>query len=696
MISDFINALENDETPASSELAAARKAVEGLSIKLADDPSIAGTDVIINALRVLQDESKPEYILAMGIINATKGISTVDVKGWIKESRRNLSLVGKDGNRPTYLDDIFQNSPLPELIIPAGIRISNDITMKIEPGPMGIGTRELTLAHGGVILTGKTEDIDDGTQGLKISWTEGRGWRHHVIDSSVLMDTKQLGVLKGFGIPLEIMTLREMCSYLLELEAINKETLPVTKTARSFGWQRGGAEGFLAGRDFIRPDGEVISASVGMHNKEWENDSVVFRGGSPGEHQIAEGFHAHGNYGDWVNAIATASRYPVVLSTFYASFVPVMLKIFRCPNFIFSLDCDSSHGKSIAQMIAASVWGMCEENKGESVFQTWDITDFALECRLAVLNSLPLILDDTQRASKTKNGGNFVSDVIYKVCSGRGSGKGQPHGLRLVKSHETVMITSGELRIFEMSKEQHGGTKMRVLGITEPPFGKVSSATEKVVNSLKDTVLQNYGHAGVRFVQFVMRNKDRWEAWHGDFKAEGERYRTMATTDKAGRLATYAGAIAATAKLVHEALELPFKFYQPLDSLWVEISKQAEDAQGAYAAWSFFRSYIKSRENQFHGREMDARIPPSQGWMGRWDRNSNKVAVFPHIVKTTLQAQGYRDPDKILMHWKERGWLDAATDRESRLTRPVCVPRGEKSSTQMVVLIMPDEEEAEE
>lgn len=693
---EFINALESDDAPVSGELAAARKALEGIAIKASDDPLYVSRPDIVKALGVLQSKAPIEYSLISARLAAC-GIGKRTLDREVKLANSNLRAVNSnDGHRPKMLCDIFPNSPLGELIIPSDIQLSEDFTIKSERNPLGM-VADLTLAHGAIILTGKTEDIDDGQQGLRISWTEGKGWRHFVVDSATLMDTRAFGALKGYGAPLEITTLRELCSYLLELEARNKNTLPVTKTARTFGWQKNGEEGFLAGRDFITSEGEIIKASVNLHAKEWENDSVIFKANSPGEYQIAEGFHQRGNYGDWINAVTTASKYPVVLATILTSFVPPMLKILGCPNFVFSLDCTTTNGKSIAQMGAASVWGCCAENKGESLFQTWSISEHALEYRSNILSGMPIILDDTEQAPKNRNKGNYISDVIYKVCGGRGSGKGTPGGLRIVKSWETVLISSGEMPIFEMSEEQRGGAKMRVLGIRRQPFGERSIVLKKVVDGLKEAFLENYGFAGVRFVEFITKNKDRWDAWRTEFKTEAERYSKMATTENAGRLATYAAAIAVTARLVHEALQLPFPFYQPLDELWPDISKQAEDTQGAEAAYLFMCNWVRAHQNQFHGQEMDVRLAPSSGWLGRWDRNWDKAAIFPHIVKETLARAGYKDSDKILNEWKERGRIITQKDRPNRLNIPVNVPANSRKASLMVMLVLNDVgKEAEE
>ena len=65
--------------------------------------------------------------------------------------------------------------------------------------------------------------------------------------------------------------------------------------------------------------------------------------------------------------------------------------------------------------VDASIWGDPDDTNPDSTLKTWDSTAVFRERAPAVLNSLPLILDDTKLANK-QNGD--VATTIYSIAYG--------------------------------------------------------------------------------------------------------------------------------------------------------------------------------------------------------------------------------------------------------------------------------------
>lgn len=674
--SDFITSLES-VAPTSDPLAEARLLVAGLAVRVNADKKAAFAPDVIAALRLLKDQSPGDYAEALETLRAC-GAAVALVKSEVVKQAK-LRVVA-EGERLRHLAcDYLKNAPITDLVIPGDYRIVADESGGYELLQSSLFGQEV-VAHCAPLITGKTIDIDEENQGLRLSWSRGNGFSHRVVDRGQLFDARRITGLTDFGYAVTSTNAKLQVDYFAQFEAENLLTLPTAKTTSHFGWQGKGREaGFLVGRMFINPKGESVKSELRADAMDWTDGVVVFRGHGPGDEQIAEGYYAQGNFGDWVNAVQIASKYPRVLATIYCSFVSVMLAILDCPNFIFDLCSVTSEGKTTAQRAAASVWGCPDERQMSAAIQTWDVTKVFVERASAVLCDLPLILDDTKRATDTR----IISSVLYAVASGRGRGRGSVQGLQKSRVYRTVLISSGEQKVTSFSTD--AGAKMRVLEIEGTPFGKVNAETAKVVESLNLAFRSNFGHAGPKFAEWLNQNRERWPEFRLRFNQKAQAYIESASSEKAGRMATYAAAIAITAELVHEALTLPFAFDDPLAKLWAEISGEADDAIGAGKAMRHLLSWAQSNEHRFIGRELDTRNAPSAGWLGRWDRGDDEpIAIFPHVVEELLKAQNFH-VESVLGEWKRREWIECAADKPSRKTKPVRPRPGEKT-TQMVVI----------
>jgi putative DNA primase/helicase len=689
----FSEPIDGGAVAPESELVAARAVLTDIVTRAAADVGVLHDGPVVAALLMLKKHASGEYESLIAKLRAVKGVRLRALEGKIKGAESNLRLVGQGESDIKTLADYFpHDSPLPELTIPAGYWFTDGSTLRLRAQQ----SPEL-IAHGAIAVTGRTEDIDGDGKGVRLSWSRGRGWSHRIVNRDVMAEARQLTALAGNDFPVTSVNAKEQVVFLAQLEADNYHRLPVKKTASRFGWMgKKGEEGFLLGGQFITPEGESIQTAIDENADQWDTAGVVFRGNSVGESQIAEGYRPHGNYGDWINAVVKASAYPVVMSTIYASLSSAMLHILDCKNFVYSIDGDTSYGKTSAATAGASVWGSPDVNAPGAAMTTWGTTLYAIERRAAVLRGLPVMLDDTKLAPKVRGEQEIIPKVIYMIASGRAAAKGMPGGLRAETLLETVLITTGEMPAVDFSND--GGTRLRVLEITAKPFGGKSDEIEKVVNHLNREFSANYGHAGPRFVKYLIQNRDKWNKWIDAYRAKIELLIARAAdagigTGKAGRLAAYVALISQTAEIAHKALELPYTFYDPIETLWLDIARQAEDPLNADRAFDLVISWCNSHQNRFIGREMDDRTAPPSGWAGKWQRQSDEIFIYPHLVDDLLKAKGYPSADAVLRQWKEGGKLRCGTD-QLRYTVQVRIRRGE-SAERVYALKHPNESETQ-
>jgi uncharacterized protein DUF927/Cch-like protein len=672
------------EAEPDSDLEKARMIVAGLGGRLSQGTKVAFEPEVLGALALLRQQSPGDFQEAKEILRGAK-VSLRDIERELKKYQPKLRLVQPDDDPTQYASDFLKDAPIPDLIIPDGYKLESDRTLGQVPNPMGFLMME-PIAFGAMLITGRTKDIDAEMEGLRLSWKRGGFWRHRIVDRGIVASARELVSLANMGFPVTSSDAKLQVEYFARLEAANFSALPTARTTSHMGWQGADCkQGFSIGKDFIGPDGATVEAEIKADAMDWSNKAIAFRGASAGDDQIVEGYHCAGSFDGWTEAAAKLVPYPRALSAVYGSFAAPLLQLLGLPNFIIDLAARTSQGKTTAQRAAASVWGSPDERKPGAALQTWDITKVGIERVSAVLNGIPLILDDTKRAKDPR----IIADALYLVTSGRGRVRGSLTGLQVSKTWHTVLISSGEQPVTSFTND--GGTRMRVLEIQGAPFGKQDAETGKVVELFNLAVMSNYGYAGRRFVKWLIENFDQRDEWKAEINRRAELYVKAAASERAGRLALYAATIAQAASLAHQALDLPWTFEDPIEKLWAEISGEAEDAVGAKRALRYLLSWAWANEVRFIGREQENRggipVAPASGWIGRWDRDEKFefIGFYPHHVEDVLRAQNF-NPDAVMGEWRERGWLRVKDDGRQRFT---CLHRlrGETKSAHLITVL---------
>jgi hypothetical protein len=531
-----------------------------------------------------------------------------------------------------------------------------------------------------VILTELSRDTHKNTEAVTLAWYRDGQWRQRVIDREVVANARSIVELAALGLPVNSNNANSFVAYIADFEAQNLDTLPATKFARHLGWQGDplGHDGFLWGTALVtaagvRPDRcdrpDTVPATV-------DGGVVHFRGADAGDDQIAEGFHAAGTLAGWLEAVRPLAPYPRVKLVLYASLAPALLPILASPSFILDLAGETSTGKTTALRVAASDWGNPDETSHRgATLSTWDGTAVWRERAPTVLHNLPFILDDTKRARKPED----VASTIYEVSQGRGRGRGSVRGLARSETWQTVLLTSGEQAVTSFTGD--GGTRARVLTLWGSPFGARDAQTQELVRKLNQDIKCHYGHAGPRFVQYLLAKRERWDHWRGLYRRYQEDFERRAPNPVAGRLAAHLAVLKLTTLIAHEALALPWERKCPITPLWSELIQEASEADRAAAALRHVLGVAYANPGKFYVK--DGKLdPPPDGWWGRWDpwpppvippagTGSAEVVIppidervdswawigfVPHRLDTILADAGF-DPASTLRTWKDRGWI---------------------------------------
>ena len=308
-------------------------------------------------------------------------------------------------------------------------------------------------------------NIDTGEEKLKLAFRKGTMWRRLIISKTILANANKVTELAGSGIAVTSQSARAFVQYISDLENLNYDTIPERKCIGRLGYIQD--EGFSPFVDGLIFDGDA-------------NFKALFSTVRP-----------HGEEQKWVDVarevrgMSTTAR--IILA---ASFASVLLEPLNClPFFVHLWGVDSGTGKTVALMVAASVWG--DPAVGNYV-KTFDGTVVGLEKTAAFLNNLPLCLDELQLAKDAKGRTHFD---VYKLAQGVGRTRGnRAGGVDLTPTWRNCILTTGESPLTGVTSG--AGAVNRVIDIE----CKASSVVIRDGMRISGIVKRNYGFAGRRFV----------------------------------------------------------------------------------------------------------------------------------------------------------------------------------------------------
>ena len=311
-------------------------------------------------------------------------------------------------------------------------------------------------------------NIDTGVEKLKIAFSKGRKWREIIADKKTLASSQSIIALADNGIAVNSENSKSLVKYLHDVENMNYERIPELKSISRLGYI----------------DGEGFSPYV---------DGLIFDGDA-NFRKIYKTVTAHGSVDKWLQTALQVRKTNVAARiVLAASFASVLIApVGSLPFFVHLWGGESGTGKSVAAMLAASVWAV--PNIGRYI-QTFDSTKVGHERLAAFLNHLPLMIDELQLAKDAR--GKLVFDV-YALAEGVGRTRGNKMGgIEETPTWANTIITTGESPITNSSSG--AGAINRVIEIECSPDFKIIEDGHAMASTLKE----NYGFAGREFVEML-------------------------------------------------------------------------------------------------------------------------------------------------------------------------------------------------
>lgn len=330
----------------------------------------------------------------------------------------------------------------------------------------GNGGTEIACIHP-IMPVERYVNIDTGEEKIKIAYFNGKYWRDAIISKLDAFDASKVIRLAAIGVSVTTKTARALADYLCYIEGKNKDIIPETESVERLGYI-GNGRGFSPYVDNIVFDGDT-------------NYSTIY-----------DAITEHGNYDKWLETAVKCRNDSLTAQIMLAaSFASVLIKKIGALCFFVHLwGADSGTGKSVALMLAASVWGDPEIGKYP---QTFNATQVGHEKTAAFLNNIPMCIDELQLSKDSHGHSKFD---VYQLAQGVGRTRGNKGGgVDRTPVWALCVLTTGESPI--VSENAGAGAVNRVIDIE----CRASDAVIRDGIGVSRIIKRNYGFAGKKFVE---------------------------------------------------------------------------------------------------------------------------------------------------------------------------------------------------
>lgn len=385
-------------------------------------------------------------------------------------------------------------------------------------------------------------------------------------------------------------------------------------------------------------------------------------------------YHGHfdltpvGSLEVWLNAVTREvipqiPLYTSLLLGFASPLLAFLKETFNLDCPIFCLTNDSSKGKTTAAMLLTSIFSnpLLKRGTMTSLFGTQN----ALISFLPSATGLPIVFDETGLSgTDEKDTYNF----LYRLASGVSKSRlSKATELKEIKTWASFIVLTSENPILQ--QDAPNGLRARCFEINETLTASASQA-----ELLKCIATENYGNAGIRYMQWLVQRTDKISA---DFLSEKATLlhltekSQLAEKSLSQRIMTLFSLLTLASKYVSECFHIPVQQQALIDYLiqkCTDICCISENTNESFdqVMQSVYRC-ISSYTSEEH--------PNSNKIVGKLEERGNEKLVFITTSEFQNICKEYHIQKlSFLKDCKKKGLLLCEDDRLSK--RVILVPHG--------------------
>lgn len=467
-------------------------------------------------------------------------------------------------------------------------------------------------------------NLDTNLEKIKLAFYKDQKWQTVIVEKTTIASKSKILQLANFGIEVNENNAKELITYLADVLELN-DIKPKIST-NHLGW---------IDKNFV-PYTDKYVLDV---DKEFK--------------QKIDSISESGNYEEWKEYVRNLRKDSRTLRFMIAaSFAGILVRIFKLNTFIVHLWGKSGNGKTVAEMVCASIWGRPDNN----MISNLSNTAIANERLCNFYRNMPIFLDELQIAKARYKS---FDEVIYTLTEGKGKERGTvDNGIREQTSWQTIIILNGEEPITsDTSKE---GVKNRVIEINDDlPIIEDGNATVKFIQD-------NYGFAGKEFINLIA-DREQLEQVNNKFIkdiSELTEYKKQVNAFACIMTADYY-----CSKLIFNDEPLN------LDDIREYIREDTDEADRYY---NYLIDQLNINKNKFltrndHSTELDK--PSGEIW-GKIEQtseySSNKKVIgyyiYPEIARKIF-AETSENWNSIKKKLADKGYIETSSEQQKGITK---------------------------
>lgn len=453
-----------------------------------------------------------------------------------------------------------------------------------------------------ILPAGITENIETGEQKYILAFSSLRNgrfvWKNVKVEPAVCCSKNKIVTLANLGVVVNDEKARNLMGYISDMYRINEDHIPLTKSISHLGW---------IGKEFFPYTKDII----------FDGDAA--------QEKTVQAIKGHGSAALWQQESVKYRKNLIVRLLMDASLASVLINKLKCLCFVVHLWGGTGTGKTVAFLVAASVWGSPDD-----LILSVDSTVNYCTSRAALMKSLPVFVDETQLSRGS------LEKLIYSMTEGKTRGRlGRDSKERNQKSWENVSFFNGEQPL--VGEQSGAGAINRIieLEVDKPLFSDFSHTLE--------VVRENYGHAGAAFVAYVQGIKDSELVRR--HKELCQKLSVLA--ESTGKQIQALACILLADELARECIFTGEPAIDPLKVLGG--LKREDEISQSERAYQFIVDWIAINENLFKTPEFSARI------LGKIDKD---FCMFNQTELQKVLGENGFSFNAVKKEWAEAGYLE--------------------------------------
>ena len=465
---------------------------------------------------------------------------------------------------------------------------------------------------------------------VKLAFKLKGKWKDVVIDKEIISSASKIVSLSKHGIRVTSENAKTLVQYLSDMEALNEYDISEQVSTSKLGWING---------EFMPYGNNIV----------FDNEQNL--------KNVFDSIFCHGSKEEWYKLIRDVRASGKMEAKIYlvSSFASVLLDMVNALPFIVNLYGTSGKGKTVALMLAASVWADPSEGKFMTDAKS---TTTASEIRLNFLNNLPLLIDDMAQVKEQYR--DDFSQLIYAWCSGSGKGRGNKGmGLNASMTWRNIIITNAERSL--VNEFTQGGAINRIIDV-EMGDGYIFEDGNKVVEALKE----NYGYAGREFVELLqsMDKKEIQEIQKSYYSKILDRCKLL-NTEKEEKQMLPMSVLLATDYLIEKHL---FRDGYLLDfNACVDLLKSKAEVSENERAYNYLLDEIQMNNSKFASKEDVKTLMECWGII---DIDKSLVMINGNAFDNMMKKGNY-EPKSFLSWLAKNDKIEIASNGEKKKSKRI-------------------------